>query len=152
VSGASQIPFGRVLITKATYPKASTPLVGINEISSVSLPTGSADIEVGFCIASHAIPRLGPDHAATSGVRGGDLLAALNIGAIWTQAEVPIARGDTLYYRNAADGAFNQLGVLAKAAGTGKTTFTKLAVTPDDDSTTLTDGTIIVPVSVYRIA
>lgn len=154
VSGATQIPYGRMLITKATYPKGNMPFtgLGVSEIPSVSLPTASSDIEAGISIASHALPRLGLDPFSTSGARANDLIAALTQGSIWVQAESAIARGNTMYYRNAANGALTLLGAFAGASGTGLVAPTKFAVIPDDDSTTLYDGTIIVPVSINRIA
>ena len=102
------IPFGRMLTQRTTYSS-----------SQAHLPDTAGELQVGVSVRSHDVQPVYGSAGLSSAYGSGEAMNVLSGGVIWVECESAIALGDTVYYRHTADGALEENGIFAGAAGTG---------------------------------
>jgi hypothetical protein len=92
-----------------------------NELPTLKLPTAATDIiaGIGGVFAHNDTWVRDASGAAVRGINPGSTASVVKKGNIFVFAESPIAAGSQLFFRHTINGALNQLGAVAGAAGTG---------------------------------
>jgi hypothetical protein len=105
------LPYGRIVAYKTGDPS-----------DACRLPTATTDLVLGLA-GSDVVIENDPTYNYPVFQRG-NLVAVLQQGLGWVEVESDVTRADVPYYRYAADGSLDQLGIVAGAAGTGLTNLT----------------------------
>lgn len=126
---SAAIPFGCLVARKSGDP-----------LRGCRLPTAAGDIPLGFAI-------LNQSRALESGAayQPGEEVGVLREGNILALVEEAVTEDSPVFFRRAANGALNQLGILATTSGTGLTALPNVAFKGNSFSV---EGVLAVEVSV----